>query len=133
MGPSTSTYQVTEWTLWFGLLGSGVAWFIHLAAVYALAEAVCQVGFLGYTVLGIHSSTLAIVLITAVAVAVAAASALTAYRNRQRLKQEAESNVERVSRGAGIHVAHGGVYLGIFFIVTILAQLFPVFFMQPCP
>ena len=124
---------VTRGTRWFGLLGSAVAWFIHLVVVYTLAEAACVTGFPWFAVWGIHGASILIVAVTLLTLALAAASGYVAYRNGRHLDRVHDGQRASVDRGVAQHMARGGVYLGVAFVFIIAAETLPVFFMHPCP
>lgn len=93
--------SVSRGRLWFGLLGSAVAWFIHLVAVYTLAEAGCVTGFPWFTVWGLHGASVLIVAATLLMLALAAAAGYVAYRNGRRMAQRHNGRDTPVERGVG--------------------------------
>lgn len=124
--------QATRGALWFGVLGGAIAWFVHLALVYTLAEAACITGFPWFTVLGFHGTLLLIVIVTLLTLAVTVVAGVVAYRNR-RLLDESNGPIAPLNRGASEHMVRGGVYLSVFFVLLILVETLPIFFMRPCP
>lgn len=123
--------RVTQATLWFGVLGGAIAWFVHLVLVYTLAEAACITGFPWFTVLGFHGALLLIVIVTLLTLAVTVASGVVAYWNRQLL--DAGGSIPPLNRGASKQMVRSGVYLSVFFVFLILVETLPIFFMRPCP
>lgn len=130
---ATVRRPVTRGRLWFGLLGSAVAWFIHLVAVYTLAEAACVTGFPWFAVGGVHGASLLIVAVTLLLLALAVASGYVAYWNGRQLDREHDGRYASTDRGVGRHMARGGVYLAVTFVFIIASETLPVFFMHPCP
>lgn len=125
--------RVTQVTLWFGLLGSAIAWLLHLVVIYTVAEAACVTGFPWFHVLGIHGGSLLIVVFTLLMLALAAVSGYVAHWNRRQLEQRPNGQKGPVDRGVGQHMARVGWYLGAIFIFIIASETLPVFFLHPCP
>lgn len=128
-----SRRPVTQFTRWFGLLGSAVAWLLHLVVIYTLAEAACVTGFPWFSVLGIHGGSVLIVAVTLLMLVLAGASGYVAYWNDRQLEQQPNGQDTSGDRGVSEHMARVGLYLSFVFIFIIVSETLPVFFMHPCP
>jgi putative membrane protein len=102
--------------LWFATLGSPIAWALHLVLCYPLVGMTCRVG-----------STLALWLVSAGALLACLASLLVAWFEARRLSAEED---ERVRRGR--FMARGGFWLGVLFLIVIIAETLPIAFHDPC-
>jgi hypothetical protein len=102
--------------LWFGLLGSPLAWAGHLVANYSLEEwfACSGSSTTPGQILGLSVSTVS-VLINSAMVAVALASGLVALRcwRRLRARQDGDERTDRARWMAFAGAVQGGLYLGI--------------------
>jgi hypothetical protein len=122
--------HVRRGQLWFGLLGGGAAWTLHLLLAYLAAEFGCVSGMDRHRLLGI-SSVAWIILIGSVLLAAAAAAATwMAHRAHQRLQRHTGP---RDLDGYGPFMASAGRSTSALFLLVILVQTVPVFFyLQRC-
>lgn len=131
--PVASESPVSEGRLWFGVLGSPIAWFFHLVVAYTLAEVACVAGFPGFDVLGLHGGVSLILGVTLLALAVTGTAGLVAYGSNRQLDRHSEKKEAPVDRGVAEQMAQWGVHLSVLFIFIIAVETIPVFFyLQPC-
>lgn len=130
--PAASNTRVPETLLWFGLLGSPIAWFLHLALVYTVSEMACVAGFPGFTVFGLHGGVSLILGLTALTMALAAAAGFVAYSHERQLGAGTEQKPP-TNRGVDADVLRWGRQLSAVFVFIIAVETVPVFFyLQPC-
>jgi hypothetical protein len=114
-----SASEVSEGALWFGLLGSHVAWLLHLALSYPLVPLSCALEW------GMIFHLISLVMVLA-----AVASLTVAWQSRQQLRHEGANGTARYGRQS--FMALFGLLSGVLFLAVILAQWLPVFFIPPC-
>lgn len=112
--------------LWFGLLGGGLAWTLHLLAAYVIAEFGGVSGWGKTQFLGISGRAWLLLTVSLVALLGAVGAALVARRNGARLDLEAQAGAP--VRGAERYMARAGVLAGALFILVILVESLPIFF-----
>lgn len=115
--------------LWFGILGSPLAWAAHLVASYSLEEWFACSPSAGDPgkILGVSVDTMAILVNSALAV-VAAASLLTALTCRRRLPPA--NGDEALARARFMALA--GIIEGALFVPAVLFGLVPPFLLGTC-
>jgi putative membrane protein len=111
-----SQVEVRNGRLWFATLGSPIAWALHLVLCYPLVGMTCRVG-----------STLALWLVSLATLLVCLASLLVAWFEARRLPAEGDEVVQR-----GRFMARGGFWMGVLFLVVIIAETLPIPFHDPC-
>ncbi|MGH9279554.1 MAG: hypothetical protein ACRD12_15810 [Acidimicrobiales bacterium] len=116
--------------LWFGVLGSPLAWAGHLAVNYSLEEwfACASSTSTRGKVLGLSVDTASIIFNTAMA-AVALASLMVALSCRRKLRR-VEGDDERIDRARFMALA--GVVEGALFLGIILLGYLPPFLLDTC-
>lgn len=131
--PVASELPVSEERLWFGLLGSPIAWFLHLVVVYTLAEVTCVAGIFGFTVLGLDGGVFLILVVTLLTLALAGVAGVVAYGSNRHLERHSEGEESPTDRGVGRQMAQWGVHLAVIFLFIIAVETIPVFFyLEPC-
>lgn len=129
----SSNHQLPRTALWVGLLGSPIAWFLHLVLVYTFAEVTCVSGFPGFSALGLHGGVFLILLVTLFTLLLTAAAGLLAHWTGRRLARESRDRQGPVDRGVGTHMVRGGRYLSVLFLFIIAFETIPVlFYLTPC-
>ncbi len=127
---STAITEVSRGSLWFGLIGGGIAWTIHLLSAYAVAEFGC-VGQLGARSFGSISLVAWLELgVTAVTFLIAAAATAISYQclARMRAISPANSNLE-----PELYSARAGLYASAIFAFVILFESIPIlFYLRSC-
>lgn len=120
--------KISQWTLWFGLIGGALAWLTHLLSAYAIAEFGC-VGRLGE----VHYLELSLVAwlelgSTAVTTLASAAATVVANQNHARLRA-----IHEESDSARENFAWSGVLASGLFTFFILFESIPIlFYLQSC-
>lgn len=132
--PFASDVPVSEGRLWFGLLGSPIAWLIHLVVVYTLAEVTCVAGLFEFTMLGLDGGVSLILIVTLLTLALAVAAGVVAYGSDRRLRRQDRGQASISDRGVSKQMARWGMHLTVLFVFIIGVETIPVFFyLQPCP
>jgi hypothetical protein len=106
--------------LWFGVLGPALAWFVHIAAGYALVLPACAYR----ATLAIHGLSLALL-------AIAIAGGWVSHGVWRDLGRSTEGEEHGVL-GRSRWMAIAGMISGGWFAAVIVAQWIPVFFIPPC-
>jgi hypothetical protein len=112
---------------WFGAIGAGGAWILHLIAVYALVAIRCEASG-GYTVF-----VIGVVAVTLAAVAIAAAAGWTAYREIARAA--ARPILTAIARPAEHRtqvLGLIGLTQALIFIPLIIVETFPMLIAPLC-
>lgn len=114
--------------LGFAVLGSSLAWTLHLLLAWAVSEFACTAGARG-SWLGVHGVTWAIGAISTVMLALSVSSTLYAARLPQRAGPPTAPELD----DAVYSLARMGWWLGILFSLTIVAQTLPLaWFLRGC-
>ncbi len=118
-----------SWALWFGVLGSPLAWAGHLVANYSLEEwfACAPSTSTPGEILGVGVHTMAVVINSAMA-AVALISGVVALRCWQRLRGSSGHD----EAGTARWMAFAGVVEGFLFLGIILLGYLPAFTLGTC-
>ncbi len=107
--------------LWFSALGPPLAWGLHNVVSYGLATVICVPG----QILLLH-------LVTVVTALIALAAAIVGWRSRTHLNRNEWPDAYRISEQRAYFMAHFGLISGIFFLVVILVEGIPNFYLEPC-
>jgi hypothetical protein len=121
--------------IWFGLLGGGVAWVIHLLAAYVLSEWGCvRHAFPGFSLLGLSGLAWLLLGVTALTLLVAAAGALAAYSDMRGKDTVGEEERDPMALDdSRARIAQIGCVMSLTFLLVILAESVPIFFyLQGC-
>jgi hypothetical protein len=118
--------QPADRTLWFGLLGAPVAWFVHFLAIWAIAEWGCLAGWGRFTILGLDTIAVLLAIATMLVLPIMAVASIIAWRNWRAGASEAERDSWRVYMGLG-----GGI-LGVLFGTLVVLETIPAFVLMPC-
>jgi hypothetical protein len=111
--------------LWFGLIGGGIAWTLHLMSAYAIAEFGCVGGMGSRSMAGISLVAWMELAATAISVCLAMAATIAAYRLQCQLMARTPS--ESAHHGERITARAGLLASGLFTFV-ILFESIPIFF-----
>lgn len=130
--PLNESGQGSDFLLWFGVLGSAIAWLLHLLLCYGIAEFGCVspfrevrlAGLTGVTWLEIGASLLSLLL--------AAVATWTAQRSRRQLLGEGDAELYETG-DPRVFMARTGVITGRIFVFIILVQTLPIlYFLHDC-
>jgi hypothetical protein len=105
--------------LWAGLLAGPLAWTLHLSGLYFVATFQCA------------ASRLPLLVITVLCLAMTVAGTWLAEQTRAGMcdrRDDSETALETRS----LFMARAGVWLGLGFLLVILAQTLPVVLISPC-
>jgi hypothetical protein len=106
--------------LWFGFLGSAIAWLLHLSLSYILVGYACDYGVQPL----VHLPSVLMLVMTA-------AAGWVSWLSWGRLGRSTEEEVEG-PEGRSRFMAMSGVVMAVFFGLVIIAQWIPAFIMPPC-
>jgi len=116
-----------SFALWFGLLGSPLAWGAHLIMGDGIFELGCARAFVHKEILGVPLSTAAIIE-TGLMAAIAAMAGVLSFRAWQRLRNERDgTSLDRATAMAMMGMASGAFYL-----VIILFGFLPSVLLRAC-
>lgn len=118
---SPSAEPIRPALLWFSALAPPLAWVLHNVVSYGLAAIFCSPG----QSLLLHAVTVATALI-------ALAAAVVGWRSRQRVRDIQWSDAGRIRVQRAYFMAHFGLISGLFFLVVILVEGIPNFYIDPC-
>lgn len=122
-------YRYRRAALWFGLVGGGVAWTLHLLSAYAIAEFGCVSGMGERSTAGISLVAWMELAATAMTACLAAAAAVVAYRMQHQFAAGTSDSThvgEQTTAWAGL-LASG------FFTFVILFESIPIlFYLRDC-
>ncbi len=113
--------------LWFVLLGGALAWSVHFMMNYLLVTIQCVTGWLGANVLGVSVLLWLIMLMTLIALGITAWSFAVARCARQQAKA-----ADAPADGYGMYMARGGLWMNGLFMLLIVLETLPIFFLRPC-
>jgi hypothetical protein len=111
--------------LWFGMLGGGAAWLVHLVAAYAFAEFGCVGRLRQVSLAGLTAVAWLIIGVSVLTLLIAVASALTAYRSERRLRATQD---DLMGTAAEVEVARTGWVTSGLFVLVILVESLPIFY-----
>ena len=119
--------------LWFGLLGGGTAWTLHLLLAYLIAEFGCVSGQDSIVVGGIALPALLLLLMSVLMFTVAAGAALAARLAGRRLARDGDHDRGGQAVAAERAMARTGLYASALFAFIIVVQSVPiVFYVRGC-
>lgn len=119
--------------LWFGLLGGGGAWTLHLLSAYIIAEFGCISGLDEIRFAGITQVAWLILGASALMLLVAALVTLLAYRVTRRLAVASRDPLAAEDLDAEVYMARIGYITSGVFLLIILVQTVPVlYFLRSC-
>ena len=124
MTTKPSIPQTEQIAAWFGFLGGGLAWIIHLVALSVIAEFGYFAGMEQYTYLGVTSIAWLVIGASMLMTAVAAFATATAIRAQRAV----DSYPDAASGNVYNFIARSGIYLSATFLFIIVAESIPVFF-----
>jgi hypothetical protein len=107
--------------LWFSAMAGPLAWIIHNVGRYAWATTVC---FEGQTLI-LHAITVGTGLISLIA-------AVAGWLAWRRLRRERERVADQARWNRAHFMAIYGLMSSIFFLMVIIAEAIPSFFIDPC-
>lgn len=119
---------------WYGFLGGGVAWVIHLALAYVLVEIACKSDRLDVAWWGVPATTLLGLAITVWAALAALGAALTAsarFAEDGRFDPVDDTGAHEVL-GRRRFMAYVGIAMNGLFVIAILAGGLPFVFLRAC-
>lgn len=118
--------------LWFGVLGSAVAWLAHLLLSYGIAEFGCVSPFREVRLAGLSGVAWLEIGASAVTLVVAVVATWVAQRSRRRLVGDGDAEVYESVDGR-IFMARTGVITGRLFVFIILVQTLPIlYYLRGC-
>ena len=118
--------------LWFGALGSAVAWLLHLLLAYGIAEFGCVSPFREVRLAGLTGVAWLEIAASLLSLLIAAAATGIAQRSRRRLVGEGDAAVYETG-DARVFMARTGVISGRIFLFIILVQALPIlYFLHDC-
>jgi hypothetical protein len=116
-------------TLWFGLLGGGVAWLAHLLLSYLIAEFGCMSGWGKETWLGVTTLAWLLLAVSFLTLLGAGLAVYVAFRSKQRLGRSDPSE----EPASAEYMARAGYITSGVFLFIILVESVPIFFfLQSC-
>jgi hypothetical protein len=121
--------------VWFGFLGGGTAWVLHLMGTYAIAEFGCAGVLHDTRWLGINATCWILIAVSLALAGLAAASTWTAYRTERELNPSAPKaqDGETDERRPFLFAGHTGTVMSGWFLFIILVESIPTFFfLQGC-
>lgn len=131
--PVASNVPISEKALWFGFLGSPIAWLLHLVIAYTLAEVVCVADFPAFEVLDLHGGVVLILAVSLLTLLLAVAAGAVAFVSMRKMERHVRKQEVSAERGVGGQMARWGVHLAVLFVFIIGVETIPVFFyLQPC-
>ena len=110
---------------WFGVLGGGIAWSLHLLASYLVAESICVAPAPGFELLGIEGGYLLLFAITLVTGLVALAAVLVGAAQWSKWRSDEEHR-------PAAYLSLTGLILSATFLVIILVEGVPPLFLEVC-
>lgn len=127
---------VTPLSLWLGVLGMPITWFIYLVLGWGISELGCKLGLGNFQLFGLNSVVTWIAIATVIALLAAIGTGVVAIRN-WRLVGRGESLVEDpVTADKTLErrqfMAQLGVMLSLLFLLLIILSAIPPFVLPPC-
>jgi hypothetical protein len=107
--------------LWFSAMAGPLAWIIHNVGRYAWSTTVCFDG----QILVLHGITVATGLLSLIA-------AIAGWLAWRRLRSQRESVADQAKWNRAHFMALFGLMSGLFFLIVIIAEAIPSFFIDPC-
>lgn len=124
--------QGGDFLLWFGILGSAIAWLLHLLLAYGIAEFGCVSPFREVRLAGLTGVAWLEIVASALSLLIAVVATWIAQRSRRRLVGEGDAQLYETG-DPRIFMAHTGVISGRIFVFIILVQTLPIlYFLRDC-
>lgn len=124
--------QGGDFLLWFGILGSPIAWLAHLLLSYGVAEFGCVSPFRDVRLAGLTGVAWLEIGVSILMLLVAMASTWVAQRSRRRLVGDGHAEEYESSDGR-VFLARTGVITGRLFVFIILVQALPIlYYLRDC-
>lgn len=120
----TKEYSVSQRSLWIGLLGGAVAWFVRFLLAYAISEWRCAFSDREAIFLSLTTTAWVLLGVSAVLLALAVAATLIAYRAQRAMRARGETE------GAAYFMARTGTFLSGLFAFIIAVESIPIFFFR---
>jgi hypothetical protein len=121
---------VSRRALWFGALGGGFAWLLHLMGAYAISEFGCRGGLNRASWLGVTTVAWLLAALSAATLIVAVISTLVARRCERRL--EAARGDTTAPRGEAEVARAGWMASGLFSLVILVESIPIVYYLKHC-
>jgi predicted ferric reductase len=123
---------ISDWMLWFGLLGGAIAWLIHLVLAYAIAEFGCVSPFHDKFLWGFSGVAWLITAVTVMCLAIASASLFLARRSQARFASAVVA-MQVEPHDVRVFMSRFGVITSNLFILFIVVQTIPIlFYLRGC-
>lgn len=124
---STAEGGVSQLRLWIGLMGGGVAWFVHFLLVYVISEWRCVGPLPDLQFLGMTGTAWLLLGVSVILFAAACAATVISYRTdgARRATDEPDDLA-----GPAPFLARTGVYLSGLFAFVIVVEAIPIFFFR---
>lgn len=117
---------VGQFALWFGLLGGGVAWLLHLVLAYLIAEFGCLTALRDTRLFGITGVAWLILAVSVATLLVALSAVVVARRSEQRL--HAPALADSADQGPKVYLARAGFVSSVLFAFVIAVETVPIFY-----
>jgi len=130
MGTSENRNQtatVSDARLWFGLLGGGVAWMLHLILAWGIAEFGCVSRFHELKLLGLTAVAWAGLTMSLCMLAITAIALWVSRRNERQIINAAVDTSQPATHPRRF-IANSGVMANIVFLFIIVVQSLPFLF-----
>lgn len=120
--------------LWFGFLGGAAAWAVQFGIAYWLSEIDCNSDRLAFTILGIGAAEFLSFLATLLGSLTALSAAFIAYLSQPlgALGDKTEQAGAPEPEGRSRFMAYTGIVMNGLFLIAILSQGLPLFFLRSC-
>lgn len=124
--------QGGDFLLWFGVLGSAVAWLVHLLLSYGIAEFGCVSPFREVRLAGLTGVAWLEIGASVLTLGLAVVSTWIAQRSRRRLVGEGDAEIYE-SSDPRVFMARTGTLTGRLFVFIILVQTLPIlYYLRDC-
>lgn len=115
---------------WFGLLGGGIAWTVHLLAAYGAAEFGCVSGWGKNTYLGMSFVAWLVIALTLITAMFATLATAVAYANCRKLQEAYALENDKASEQ---YLAHVGALMSSLFLLAIAFETIPIlYYLRDC-
>ncbi|HEX7002931.1 MAG TPA: hypothetical protein VF168_01940 [Trueperaceae bacterium] len=111
--------------MWFGVLGGGIAWSLHLLASYLLTESVCAVDPPRFQLLGLQGTSLLLLGITVLTALLALAAVIVGAGRWSKWRGDDENQ-------PASYLSLTGLILSSAFLLIILVEGLPPLFLEAC-
>lgn len=127
----TQVQPVSSRSLAVGFLGPPLVWAVRFLVVYGMVEVYCKSGLLGFEFLGLTGIYIGIGVTTLLSLLLVLGTTWIAYRGWRR-SSAGQDRVIDEPMGRSRTLALAGVILGAMFVLVMLIETLPVFFLAPC-